>query len=379
MSGHEPRFRSALGEVLLERRPATADANLLAWDAADALLLEQFAATAASGLDRVLVLNDSFGALAVSLNEWEPTSWTDSAISERATADNLAGNGVAGSVTSLPYTSSPGAGFDAVIWRLPRSNDLLRHQAAMLRSVIDPHTRVWAGGMDKHLPPRSREVLEQLGPVTTLPGRKKAHVFTLRLDVRLPVPPEPAPPRFAAPEFGLELRGGPNVFSSDRLDLGTRLLADQLIQLPTASRIADLGCGSGVLGIVAQRHQPEASVHFFDESYQAIATARDNYAANCPDGAAAFSVDDGLSGYDGEHFDVIVCNPPFHQHHVVGDEIAWQMFQHSRAHLRVGGELWVVGNRHLGYHAKLARLFGGTRTLGSNPKFVALVATRKPR
>jgi 16S rRNA (guanine1207-N2)-methyltransferase len=53
------------------------------------------------------------------------------------------------------------------------------------------------------------------------------------------------------------------------------------------------------------------------------------------------------------------------------------MFTGSRAALRPGGELWVVGNRHLGYHVKLKRVFGNCDVVASNPKFVVLRAVRR--
>jgi 16S rRNA (guanine1207-N2)-methyltransferase len=53
------------------------------------------------------------------------------------------------------------------------------------------------------------------------------------------------------------------------------------------------------------------------------------------------------------------------------------MFTGARRVLAPGGELWVVGNRHLGYHVKLRRLFGNCRLVASDPKFVVLRAVRK--
>ena len=42
-----------------------------------------------------------------------------------------------------------------------------------------------------------------------------------------------------------------------------------------------------------------------------------------------------------------------------------------------GGELWVIGNRHLGYHAKLKHLFGNCEVVASNKKFTLLKALKK--
>ncbi|MFE0426511.1 methyltransferase, partial [Streptomyces sp. NPDC058953] len=68
------------------------------------------------------------------------------------------------------------------------------------------------------------------------------------------------------------------------------------------------------------------------------------------------------------------CNPPFHSHRATTDTTARRMFTDARRVLRPGGELWVVGNRHLGYHVRLRRIFGDCETVAGHPKFVVLRA-----
>jgi 16S rRNA G1207 methylase RsmC len=75
-------------------------------------------------------------------------------------------------------------------------------------------------------------------------------------------------------------------------------------------------------------------------------------------------------------FDLVLNNPPFHENHAINDATAWQMFVESRDALRPGGELWVVGNRHLGYPAKLKRAFGNCDIVANDGKFVVLRATK---
>ncbi len=48
------------------------------------------------------------------------------------------------------------------------------------------------------------------------------------------------------------------------------------------------------------------------------------------------------------------------------------MFTQAKTALAKGGELWIVGNRHLGYHLKLKRLFGNAEQVAATPKFVIL-------
>jgi len=61
----------------------------------------------------------------------------------------------------------------------------------------------------------------------------------------------------------------------------------------------------------------------------------------------------------------------------VGDAIAWGMFTQAKRCLSAGGRLLVVGNRHLGYPAKLERLFGNATVVDSGPKFMVVEAVKR--
>jgi 23S rRNA (guanine1835-N2)-methyltransferase len=362
-------FVCSRGTFQLERRPRVAGDRLLAYDAADALLLEQ--------LDRdpgrSLLVNDAFGALAVALHDTTCVSWSDSIVSHLATSSNLAANGLANDVQLLPSIEMPTGIFDTVLWRLPRSTDVLRAELAALR--CEPHGRVLAGGMDKHLPASFLSYLRDHGTVTVLPGKHKAHVYDIRFEtiVAVSASPEAVP---ALDELGFELVGGPHVFGRDRVDFGSRLLIDALGQIRPAAMVADLACGTGVLGIAVQRAQPSAAVHYFDESYQAIEAARANVARNIGLVAADhFHTSDGF-GKSNLMFDAIVCNPPFHQGNTVGDTVALDLFRQAAARLVSGGELWVVGNGHLRYGTVLRSIVGPTRQAAADTRFVVTVATK---
>ena len=134
-----------------------------------------------------------------------------------------------------------------------------------------------------------------------------------------------------------------------------------------------------MLGIAAAKSNPQAKVTFVDESFMAIASAKHNVKEllTKDESDAEFKVTDCLHGIPKKSLDLILNNPPFHQQHVVGDFIAQQMFNESKDKLRSGGELWIVGNRHLGYHIKLKRLFGNCENIASNKKFVILKAVKK--
>jgi len=128
---------------------------------------------------------------------------------------------------------------------------------------------------------------------------------------------------------------------------------------------------------MASAANPEATIHFVDESYMAVASAESNFNRAFPERSALFKVTDCLNGITLDSCDLILNNPPFHQQNTIGDFIAWQMFTESKAVLKQGGELWVIGNRHLNYHAKLKRLLGNCSTVASNNKFVILKTVKR--
>jgi 23S rRNA (guanine1835-N2)-methyltransferase len=88
-----------------------------------------------------------------------------------------------------------------------------------------------------------------------------------------------------------------------------------------------------------------------------------------------FELAEGVPPWKGS-IDWVLNNPPFHENHTIGDAMALQMFAESRDVLRRGGEVWVAGNRHLRYEAKLKRLFGNCDVVASNARFVVLRAVR---
>jgi 23S rRNA (guanine1835-N2)-methyltransferase len=372
------RLSVAQGEFELNRLPKRPRELLRAWDAADEYLLDTLAEQLKQPDGaRVLILNDSFGALAVALSAFRPHAVSDSYLSQQATRLNLAANDLPEHSVSLLSSLDLLEGvFDLVLIKAPKTLALLEDELIRLHPHLTASTQVIVGGMIKTLPPSVWKLLERLvGPTTTSLARKKARLIFASLDVGLIVPPSPYPVCYRLENTEYLISNHANVFSRDSLDIGTRFFLQHLPSRQGACDIIDLGCGNGVVGLIAAERSPAATVHFVDESFMAVASAKDNFQRVFGHRReATFQVGNGLMEVEPESADLILCNPPFHQQNTVGDQIAVSLFKQSQRVLRKGGELWVIGNRHLDYHNTLNRLFGSHTVIASNSKFIIVKA-----
>lgn len=372
------------GHFVLRRRPLRRNERLRAWDSADTYLLQEVAEEFESnpeGSQRILIVNDNFGALAVALAAWSPQVWSDSYLSQWATRDNLLANGIdPAAITQVNSCAQPIGPLDLVLLRVPKTLALLEDQLIKLKPLLKADTKVMIAGMVKAMPRRVWQILAQLlGATDTAPALKKAKLIRVTPDLTLPLPSNPYPVTYPLEGTDWLISNHANVFSRDSLDVGTRFFLPHLPVMPQASDIIDLGCGNGVVGLKAAVKHPLAAVHFVDESFMAVASAQENFTrAFGATRTGVFHVGDGLSDFSPASADLVLCNPPFHQQQTVGDQIAQQLFKQAHKVLRPSGEFWVIGNRHLGYHVTLKRLFGNAELVASNAKFVILRMRRPP-
>ena len=373
-----PLLESPFARLDLIRQPEQQNEPLQAFDAADEYLLAHLAEQGVSTETRVLVLNDSFGALAGSLaGQVRVTSSGDSFLGALALEKNLVRNGQAfDAVPHIPASETWAGPFDRVLIRVPKTLALLEEQLVRLQGQLAPGAQVIAGAMIKHLPRAAGDLLERyIGPVQASLAVKKARLLIATPEAREQAV-SPYPTRYRLDEPAIELLNHANVFCREGLDIGTRAFLPHLPGNLGSARVADLGCGNGVLAIASALKNPQAQYTLVDESFMAVQSARENWRATLGEREAVIRAGDGLAGQAPQSLDVVLCNPPFHQQQVVGDFLAWRMFQQAREALVVGGALYIVGNRHLGYHSKLARLFRGVEQVAATPKFVILKARK---
>lgn len=386
--------------------------SLQAWDSADELIIEHvesllseesFPIGSGESDGSMMIFNDDFGALGCWFSHLAPYWVSDSYISLRSLHENLKANQLLdtsdadkpdelktapvqtlSSVESSTFT--PAKAPLIIVVKVPRALALLEQQLIDLQKYITPDTQIIATGKVKAITKSVLNLFERyIGPTTTSLAKKKSRLIFTSPRASLKHADSPYPTRWQCKSTTgttLTIDNLANTFARQSLDIGARIMLEHM-SVSANDVVVDLGCGNGVLGVNALSLAPDAKVIFVDESYMALESARLNVLNNFPDKidqcefVASNCLETLLKRTYKPAVTKILCNPPFHQQNAITDHIAWQMFTDSRDLLIKSGHLVVVGNRHLDYHIKLKKLFGGAKVLASDKKFVILSTAKR--
>ena len=169
----------------------------------------------------------------------------------------------------------------------------------------------------------------------------------------------------------LETRRG--LFSPEHIDRGTLAMLSQ-VHIAPGMRIMDLGCGCGVVGIVAAKIAGEENVFLSDVDPVAVETARRNAERNGVGGVRLY-VSDGFRDVDETGFDLILSNPPYQTDFSVAKGFIEKGFNR----LKIGGRLYMVTKRRDWYRNKLVSVFGGVELRETDGYFVFAAERRSLR
>ena len=127
------------------------------------------------------------------------------------------------------------------------------------------------------------------------------------------------------------------IFSYKKLDKGTRLLLRHLEIPDYATKVLDMGCGYGVIGIVVATEFPRIKVTMVDINRRAVWIARENVKLNKLSNAKIFW-GDFYHPLKNQKFDVIISNPPL----ALGHEKIIQFILETSQFLEMNGFFYLV-------------------------------------
>jgi 16S rRNA G1207 methylase RsmC len=173
--------------------------------------------------------------------------------------------------------------------------------------------------------------------------------------------------------FDLIFKSASGIFSATEIDSASKLLIEKA-EIPTHSRILDLGCGYGMIGIVAAKSCPTCYVILTDINKRAVKLAKENILLNRVGNAEARQGDIYESVQDGK-FDVILLNPPM----AAGRDIVLRMITKAPDYLNKYGSLQIVANKNKGgkiLFDEMKKLFSEIKVLAKSGGFWVVKGVR---
>jgi 16S rRNA (guanine1207-N2)-methyltransferase len=181
--------------------------------------------------------------------------------------------------------------------------------------------------------------------------------------------------RTANPDLVVEggFKTTPGMFSFDRVDAGSRLLA---ASLPGDLRgsIADFCAGWGYLAAqVLQRSLGLTALDLYEADFEALEAARLNVHGSVE---PRFFWIDLLTEAVERRYDAVVMNPPFHAGRAAEPGIGAGMIRAASKALKPGGRLFMVANRQLPYEQALSSAFASYAEVARDGMFKVFSARR---
>lgn len=169
-----------------------------------------------------------------------------------------------------------------------------------------------------------------------------------------------------------EFYTGSGVFSKEMVDKGTLLLAENM-PINKNSKVLDIGCGIGILGIAAAKLF-DAEVVMTDINKRAVNLAKKNMKLN---NVKVEIVQGNLyENIKQNDFDVILSNPP----QTAGKEICFQLIEQSKNHLKKGGNLQLVARHNKGGRTlskKMEEVFGNVKVISKKSGYSVYLSKKE--
>jgi 16S rRNA (guanine1207-N2)-methyltransferase len=162
------------------------------------------------------------------------------------------------------------------------------------------------------------------------------------------------------------------VFGKKKVDKGTDLLINNIPDI-SSKKVLDLGCGIGIVGIVAARKYPSAIVSASDVNKRAVMLAKSNAKQNNVKIKAYHS--DGFNNIK-ESFDYILLNPP----QSAGKDICIRLIRESFENTKDNGAMLLVARKNKGGKSLsecMQQAFGNVKSIAIKAGYHVYMSVRR--
>ena len=169
----------------------------------------------------------------------------------------------------------------------------------------------------------------------------------------------------------------PGIFGWQKVDVGSRFLIENLLEVvaqfdaPVRS-VLDLGCGYGYLTMKAAELL-SASFTAVDNNITAVTAAGKNLQYYSVNGQASC---DDCGSLLKQRYDLILCNPPFHQGFGIESDLGLKFLTAARRLLAPGGRAIFVVNSFIPLERKAASLYDSVKLVANNNSFKVVLMVR---
>lgn len=168
----------------------------------------------------------------------------------------------------------------------------------------------------------------------------------------------------------------PGLFSWDRIDPGSELLADSVPEYTKGIGI-DIGAGTGFLSREILTHCANVErMDLIEADYRALFCQEQTMA---PFGErCTMKWGDALKDMPRATYDFALMNPPFHTGRADNSALGKAFIRAASLTLKPSGTLWLVANRHLPYEAELSACFRSHEMLEDEDGY-KIIKAEKPK
>ncbi len=271
----------------------------------------------------------------------------------------------------------PEGEFDQAVIFVPKSKEMLNYLLHNVASHLAKGASVFLVGEKKGGIERAAKQLLPFGQSLKLDSARHCQLWQMTLDATITKKAlKDWAQRYTVetPNGELKICALPGVFSQNRLDIGTATLLPYLSQV-TSGKIADFGCGAGVISAYLAKLNPKNRIFAMDVDAFALASTQMTFEENqlTPEQIEIKAVT-GIA--DAPLFlHAIVSNPTFHMGIETDYNASETLCKTSRRHLKSGGELWIVANRFLNYPTLIEQNFGRCTVKADQQGFKVLFAS----